>query len=84
MAEKLIPISKKQFDSINNLRAAIKANEAELRTGVNWILQGNPDDLGTVNVGDAVCRDGVYSLIVETADIAPPITRAAATEAATA
>lgn len=76
--ERLIPISRKQHDSVNNLIAGIKTAQAQLQTMANTLLMSVDDDLGQVGVNEAVCRDGVYSLSVEVPDIAPKETPAQA------
>jgi hypothetical protein len=71
MAEKLIPISRKQHDAINSLADAIKANQQQLTTVANVLLLGQDEDLGQVGIVGARSQDGVYSLVIEVPDIAP-------------
>jgi hypothetical protein len=71
MAERLVPISRKQHDSVNNLIASIRHAQEQLQTMANTLLMAVDEDLGQVGVTGAVCRDGVYSLAVEVPDIAP-------------
>lgn len=71
--ERLIPISKKQHDSFNYVANGITEANKTLTTMANTILQGSDEDFGQVNVSGAVCRDGVYSLVIEVPDIAPVV-----------
>lgn len=70
--ERLITISRKQHDSYNNIATGIAEANKTLQTMASTILQGVDEDLGQVNVSGAVCRDGVYSLVIQIPDIAPP------------
>ncbi len=72
MAEKLIPISKKQHDVINQVTELIATNQKQLSTVASVILLGQDEDLGQVGVVGARCEDGIYSLVIEVPDIAPP------------
>jgi hypothetical protein len=76
MSERLIPISKKQHDSFNNIAAGIRAAERDLTTAANTILQGVDEDIGQVNVTGVRCDNGVYSLVLTLPDIAPAVEKA--------
>lgn len=72
MAEKLISITKRQHDAINSLRDAITANQNQLSTVANVILLGQEEEIPKAGIVGARCTDGVYSLVIEVPDIAPP------------
>lgn len=71
MSERLITISKKQHDAVNELSAAIKANQERLSTVANVILLGQEEDIPQAGIVGARCTDGVYSLVIDVPDIAP-------------
>lgn len=72
MPEKLIPISRKQHDAINELSGSIKTLNDRLSIMASTIVAGLDEDVPNANVQGARCTDGVYSLVLVTPDIAPP------------
>jgi hypothetical protein len=68
--EKLIPISRKQHDAINELRAQIRQAETELIAVGKAIVLGQAEDIPVASVQNARCVDGVYSLVLIVPD--PP------------
>jgi hypothetical protein len=70
--EKLIPISKKQHDAINDASSAIRTMNDRLSLMASMIIAGCDDEIPTANVqGARVQKDGVYVLVLEIPDIAP-------------
>ncbi len=65
MAERLVAISKKQYDSFNSVTAALLAQQSTLETIASIILQGIDEDLGKVNVPGVRYVDGAHYLVVE-------------------
>lgn len=76
--QKLIPVSKKQHDAINELADAIKANQAQLTTVANVILMGLDEEIPKAGIVGARCENGVYSLVIDVPDIAPKVEAPAA------
>lgn len=73
MAERLIPVSKRQHDVINDLRDGIKAMQDRLSTVANVILLGQEEEIPQAGIVGARCTDGVYALVIEVPDIAPAL-----------
>ncbi len=69
--EKLITISRKQHDVINELTDVIAKNQQQLTTVANVIILGCDEEIPKSNIAGARCVDGVYSLVLSTPDIAP-------------
>lgn len=67
MAEKLIPISKKQHDAINGLTDTIAAHQRQLQTVANTLLLGQDEEVTGAIVGAQV-RDGVHVLVINVPD----------------
>lgn len=72
MAEKLIPISKKQHDGVNDAVNAIRTLNDRLSLMASTIIAGVDEEIPTANVTGARCDNGVYSLVLLIPDIAPP------------
>lgn len=70
--EKLIPISKKQHDAVNECTNSIRTLNDRLSLMASTIIAGTEEEIATANVVGARCVDGVYSLVLVTPDIAPP------------
>lgn len=77
MAEKLIPISRKQHDAISELSRVIKANQDQLSTVANVILLGQEEEIPRAGIVGARHEDGVYSLVIDVPDIAPVVAASA-------
>lgn len=73
MPRRSIPISKKQHDSINATVAAMKDAQNALALAGNVILMGLEEDIPRAGIVGAECVDGVYHLVIELPDIAPPV-----------
>lgn len=69
--EKLIPVSKRQHDVINEVAEAIRGNQKQLETVAAVIVMGQDEEIPRYGIRGAVCKDGVYSLALELPDIAP-------------
>lgn len=76
MSEKLIPISKRQHDIVNNLAAAIRENTEQLKTVASVLVLSLEEEIPKFGViGAARSVDGVYSLVLDVPDMpdeAPP------------
>jgi hypothetical protein len=73
MPERLIPISKKQHDLVNELTASIKAANDRLSLIASTLIAGSDEDIDRAGVEGARCDNGVYSLVLTLPDIAPAV-----------
>lgn len=78
MAERLIPVNKKQYEQIVTLRlaedrtaAAAVAAARDLQVYAQPFVDGLDEALPPSTILGARCVDGVYSLVLEVPDIAP-------------
>lgn len=72
MSRKLIPVSKRQHDAVNEAVAAIRKQQEVLQIAANAIILGQDDEIPQYGIVGAECStDGVYSLVLEIPDIAP-------------
>jgi hypothetical protein len=69
MARKLIRISKKQHDAINEMAEAIKASQHRLTVFANAILMGQEEEIPVAQVLGARYVDGEYVMAIEVPDI---------------
>lgn len=76
--EKLITISRKQYETINALKETILAAQERLSLVANVIMQGTNDDVeraGVIGARHTPATDtstATYELILEIPDISPP------------
>lgn len=77
MAEKLVTISKKQHDAINELTGQIKALNDRLSVVASVLIAGSDEEIPRAGVEGARCVDGVYSLVLTIPDIAPAVEKSA-------
>lgn len=76
MPERLIPISRKQHDTVNALVTARNDADKKLSIVASTIILGVDEDIPPSPVIGARCADGVYSLVI---DCPPPSADPAAT-----
>lgn len=70
--EKVIPISKKQHDSVNELAMIVRENQRQLQTVAATIVLGTDEDLTQFGVlGARAEKDGVYVLVLDVPDPPP-------------
>jgi hypothetical protein len=70
--ERRIPITRKQHQMFASCYAAIHASQKEITVAASAIMAGEEDDIEKANIVGVDDRHGVFTLVLDVPDIAPP------------